>query len=166
MLASTEAQAGDQNHVLDALGKAASDIRSKLGESLKTIHDFDTPLPLATTSSLEALKAYSLAMKTAEGKGDDSAAVPWFQRAIQLDPKFAMAYAALGNSYSNLSEAMAAEENIRKAHELRALARAYALLGDPAKARTAYQDFVTLWKDADPDIPILKQAKAEYAKLQ
>jgi cytochrome c-type biogenesis protein CcmH/NrfG len=46
------------------------------------------------------------------------------------------------------------------------LARAYALQGDTAKARTAYQDFLTLWKDADPDIPILKEAKAEYSKLQ
>jgi len=46
------------------------------------------------------------------------------------------------------------------------LARAYALKGDTAKARAAYQDFLTLWKDADPDIPILKQAKAEYAKLK
>ena len=46
------------------------------------------------------------------------------------------------------------------------LARAYALSGDSAKARTAYQDFFTLWKDADPDIPILKEAKADYAKLQ
>jgi tetratricopeptide (TPR) repeat protein len=46
------------------------------------------------------------------------------------------------------------------------LARAYALSGDPQKARTAYQDFLALWKDADPDVPILKQAKAEYAKLQ
>jgi eukaryotic-like serine/threonine-protein kinase len=46
------------------------------------------------------------------------------------------------------------------------LARAIALSGDPAKSRSAYQDFLTLWKDADPDIPILKQAKAEYARLQ
>jgi len=46
------------------------------------------------------------------------------------------------------------------------IGRAYAMSGDTAKAKTAYQDFLTLWKDADPDIPILKQAKAEYAKLQ
>ncbi len=157
LLASTEAQASDKNHVLDALGKAATDIRSKLGESLKTIHDFDMPLPLATTPSLEALKAYSLAVKTAEGKGDDSAAMPWFQRAIQLDPKFAMAYAALGNSYSNLSEAMAAEENIRKAYELRSQvsererfsieSNYYEFaLGDLEKAQQAYE----MWAQAYP----------------
>ena len=103
-LTSTEAQASDKSHVLDALGKAASAIRAKLGESLSTIQRFDTPLELATTSSLEALQAYSLAVKTMLGKGDFAAAVPFLQRAIFLDSNFAMAYALLGGLYFQSGE--------------------------------------------------------------
>jgi tetratricopeptide (TPR) repeat protein/predicted Ser/Thr protein kinase len=117
-LASTEAQASDKNHVLDALGKTASEIRGKLGESLSTVQKFDTPLEQATTPSLEALKAFSLGMKTWEGKGD-SEAIPFFKRAIELDPNFALAYLALGSNYSNLTQNSLAEENLNKAYELR-----------------------------------------------
>ena len=117
-LASSEVQASDKNHVLDALGQTASQIRNKLGESLSTVKKFDTPLEQATTSSLEALQAYSMA-STAWGKGDPAAAVPFLQRAIRLDPNFAMAYAFLGDSYFELSQHDLAAENIRKAYELR-----------------------------------------------
>src|ERR1700681_2188665 len=81
LLASTEAQANDKSHVLDALGKAASEMRRRLGESLSTVQKFNTPLEQATTPSLEALQAYSLA-----SKNDFPAALPFLQRAIQLDP--------------------------------------------------------------------------------
>jgi hypothetical protein len=94
-LASTEAQASDQNHALDALGKVSVDIRNKLGESLSTIQKFDTPLEQATTPSLKALKAYSSGMQTLRTKGPD-AATPFFKRAVELDPNFAVAYAYLG----------------------------------------------------------------------
>jgi len=117
-LASTEARASDKNHVLDALGKSASEMRNKLGESLSTVQKFDTPLEEATTPSLEALKAYSLGWKAFEEASDFAAAIPFFQRAIQLDPNFAMAYALLSTSYSNLGETKLGAENIRKAHEL------------------------------------------------
>ncbi|MFY9527272.1 MAG: tetratricopeptide repeat protein, partial [Candidatus Acidiferrales bacterium] len=117
-LASTEAQAGDKNHVLDALGKAASEIRAKLGESLSTVQKFDTPVQQATTPSLEALQAYSLGMTTI-GADEFAAAVPLLQRAIRLDPNFAMAYAALGTCYSNLGEAGLGAESTKKAYELR-----------------------------------------------
>jgi eukaryotic-like serine/threonine-protein kinase len=117
-LASTEAQASDKNHVLDALGKTVSEIRNKLGESLSTVQKFDTHLEDATTSSLEALQAYSLGRKVGSG-GDNLAAVTFFQRAIKLDPNFAMAYASLGTSYGNLDEKSLASENYRKAFELR-----------------------------------------------
>jgi eukaryotic-like serine/threonine-protein kinase len=116
-LASTEAQASDKSHVLDALGKAASEMRNKLGESLITIQKFDTPLQQATTPSLEALQAYTLAWKSEVGRGNSAAAVPLLQRAIELDPNFAMAYADLGWSYSNLGESSLASENSRKAFE-------------------------------------------------
>jgi eukaryotic-like serine/threonine-protein kinase len=117
-LASTEAEASDKNHVLDALGKVATDIRAKLGELLSTVQKFDTPVEQATTPSLEALQAYSLGWKSQNGKSDDAAAVPLYQRAIRLDPNFAMAYASLGTSYNNLGETSLAAENIRKAYDL------------------------------------------------
>jgi eukaryotic-like serine/threonine-protein kinase len=94
-LSSAEAQANDKNHVLDALGKAASEIRSKLGESLSSVQKFDTPLEQATTPSLEALKAYSLGQGALGEKGDPAAAIPLFELAVRLDPNFAVAYAAL-----------------------------------------------------------------------
>ena len=112
-LTSTEAEASDKSHVLDALGRAASEIRSKLGESLSTVEKFDRPLEQATTSSLEGLQAYSLGRKTLVAKFDSSAAMPLFQQAIQLDRNFAMAYASLGMCYSNLNETNLATENIK-----------------------------------------------------
>jgi Tfp pilus assembly protein PilF/predicted Ser/Thr protein kinase len=117
-ITSMEAQASDKSHVLDALAKAASETRNKLGESVSTVHKFDTPLEQATTPSLEALQAYSLGLKIIRG-GDSAAAVPFFQRAIKLDPNFALAYTMLGISYSNLKESSLASENMRKAFELR-----------------------------------------------
>ncbi|MFZ3330996.1 MAG: serine/threonine-protein kinase [Candidatus Acidiferrales bacterium] len=117
-LASTEAQASDKNHVLDALGKSASEIRNKLGESLSTVQKFDTPLEQATTSSLDALQAYSLGRRASAGSSW-AAAVPLFQRAVSLDPNFAMANARLGTCYTNLGEITLGAENTRKAYELR-----------------------------------------------
>jgi tetratricopeptide (TPR) repeat protein len=94
-------------------------MRAKLGESFSTVQKFDTPLEQATTPSLEALQAYSLGWKSLVGKADSAAAVPLYQRAIRLDPNFAMAYVLLGESYENLGESSLAAENIRKAYELR-----------------------------------------------
>jgi eukaryotic-like serine/threonine-protein kinase len=114
LLASTEAQANDKSHVLDALGKAASDMRRRLGESLSTVQKFNTPLEQATTSSLEALQAYSVG-----GETDFPGAVPFLERAIQLDPDFGMAYDQLGYAYQSIGETVKGAENIRKAFELR-----------------------------------------------
>jgi serine/threonine protein kinase/Tfp pilus assembly protein PilF len=119
LLASTEAQASDKSHILDALGKAASEIRNKLGESLTTVQKFDTPLQQATTPSLEALQAYSLGWKTIVGGGNSASALPLFERASRLDPNFAAAYAQLGWCHWNLGESRLASENVRKAFELR-----------------------------------------------
>jgi eukaryotic-like serine/threonine-protein kinase len=117
-LASAEAQANDKNQVLDTLGKTASEMRNKLGESLSTVQRFDTPLEQATTGSLEALQAYTLGRK-ASARADWSGAIPFFQRAIALDPKFAMAYARLGTNYRNRNEFTLASENLLKAYEMR-----------------------------------------------
>jgi serine/threonine protein kinase/tetratricopeptide (TPR) repeat protein len=117
-LASTEAEGADKNHVLDALGKAASDMRSKLGESLSTVKKFETPVQEASTSSLEALQAYSLARKMS-GANDFTGTIPVLQRAIKLDPNFAMAYATLATGYTNIGEPGLAAVNAKKAYELR-----------------------------------------------
>jgi len=115
LLASTEAQANDKSHVLDALGKAASEMRRRLGESLSTVQKYDTPLEQATTPSLEALQAYNFGLNAE----DDATALSFFQRATQLDPNFAMAYWAMGNSYSAIGESILSAESSRKGFELR-----------------------------------------------
>src|SRR6266436_2446641 len=117
LLASTEAQASDKSHVLDALGKVALEMRRRLGESLSTVQKYNTPLEQATTPSLEALQAFSLGVK-AQFAGDDVAPVAFFQSAIQLDPNFAAAYDAMGSETEVIGTALALE-NIRKAFELR-----------------------------------------------
>jgi eukaryotic-like serine/threonine-protein kinase len=108
----------DKPHVLAALQKTAREMRSKLGESRTTLEKFDTPLDQATTTSLEALAAYSLGSKK-NREGEVAASLPFFERAIQLDPNFAMAYAGLGYQYAGLGEWNLADENFKKAFELR-----------------------------------------------
>jgi len=117
-LASTEAQASDKSHVLDALGKTAAEMRNKLGESLSTVEKFYTPLEQATTPSLEALKAFSLGFQFNHTVGD-AAAIPFYKQAIELDPNFALAYAWLGLAYNGSGELSMDVECNRKAYELR-----------------------------------------------
>jgi len=118
VLADTLTEAKDRDHVLKALGTAAQDLRSKLGESLASVQKDSTPLEEATTPSLEALKAYSLGQKTLFARGE-TAALPLYQRAVELDPGFARAYAVMAGCYSDLNEAGRAAENARKAYDLR-----------------------------------------------
>jgi serine/threonine protein kinase len=118
---STQAQANDKSHVLDALGKATSEIRRKLGESVGSIKKLDTPLEQATTPSLEALQAYSMGLKLIlDPDGDAASAAALFQKAIRIDPNFAMAYRYLGVAYTYLGDKSLADDNLRKAYELRA----------------------------------------------
>ena len=117
-LGSEQTEAASREQVLKALSKVTANLRQKLGESLASVQKYDTPVEQATTPSLEALKAYSLGIKTANIKGY-AAAIPYFQQAIDLDPKFAMAYARLGVEYSNLNEPGRAAENASKAFQLR-----------------------------------------------
>jgi tetratricopeptide (TPR) repeat protein len=118
ILARAQDTSEDKKHVLTALSKAATSIRTKLGESLSTVEKFDTPVEQATTPSLEALKAYSLGTKARREKGD-AEAIPFFKNSIELDPNFAMAYAVLGLAYANLGQAELASANTSKAFELR-----------------------------------------------
>jgi len=116
-LAKEQEEAGTKQDVLKALGKAASSLRGKLGESLATIQKFDVPVE-ATTPSLEALKAFSMGITTFRAKGN-AEAIPFYKRALELDPNFAVAYASLGLTYTNLGQASLGAENIKKAYDLR-----------------------------------------------
>jgi eukaryotic-like serine/threonine-protein kinase len=156
-LASAEAQATDKNHVLDALGKAASEIRAKLGESLSTVQELDTPTEQATTSSLEALQAYSLGVKAWLGEGGSTVAIPLFRRAISLDPSFAAAYNGLGVNYFGIGNSRLGRESIKKAYDLRGRVSElekfhiesdyhHFVTGDLEQARQTYQ----LWAQTYP----------------
>ncbi len=118
VLAQEQVTAENKEHVIQALGNAATRLRGKLGESLTTVEKFDTPMDQVTTPSLEALKALSEGRKILQQQGS-SAAIPFFNHAVELDPNFAAAYLALGISYSNLREPGLASQNLRKAYELR-----------------------------------------------
>jgi tetratricopeptide (TPR) repeat protein/predicted Ser/Thr protein kinase len=117
-LAEEQVTATSKEKVLDTLGQAATKLRGELGESLATVQKLDVPLEQATTSSLESLQAYSLGQKATNEKGI-AAALPYDQRAIQLDPNFAMGYRAVGADYATLAELGRASEYFTKAFQLR-----------------------------------------------
>jgi serine/threonine protein kinase/tetratricopeptide (TPR) repeat protein len=117
-LAEEQVTAASKEKVLDALGEAASKLRTELGESLATVQKFDVPLSESTTTSLEALKAFSLGRNARNQKGT-AAALSYDQRAIELDPNFAMGYKAVGGDYSSLGELERARDYYTKAFQLR-----------------------------------------------
>ena len=156
-VAQEQVTANGKEAVLSALDKASIKLREQLGESLKTIQKLDTPIEQATTPSLEALQAYSLGRRNMLGKADYTAAIPLFERSIQLDPNFAMAYATLGTAYHNLGEKSLAAENTRKSYELRSRVSEWEkfyieshyyhfVTGDLEKARQVYE----LWAQIYP----------------
>ncbi len=177
-LAQEQVTADSKEHVLKALGVAATKLRERLGESLKTIQKLDTPIEQATTPSLEALQAYSLGRKMAMVKGDYADALPLFQRAIRLDPRFAMAYASLGTSYNNLGEKKQAAVTTTEAYELRGHVsepeRFYIeshyyhfVTGDLERARKIYE----LWTQTYPresvpptNLGVIYQSLGQYDK--
>ena len=116
-LATEQEQAASKQDVLKALGQAATALRTHLGESLATVQKFDVPVE-ATTPSLEALKAYSMGVMTQRRKGD-AEALPFFKRAIELDPNFAIAYAAMGVAYGNMQQRTLSIQYATKAYDLR-----------------------------------------------
>ncbi len=162
VLANEQATASNKEQVLKALGEAAAKVRVKLGESLASVQKYDAPAENVTTPSLEALQAYSLGYQTEIVKRDNAAAVPFFQRAVSLDPNFAMAYARLATNYRNLGETARAAENTRKAYELRErvserekfyIASHYEqfVTGNLEAARKAYELWVQTYpRDATP----------------
>jgi eukaryotic-like serine/threonine-protein kinase len=118
VMAQQQVTANAKEKVLDALGGAAANLRRDLGESLATVQKFDTPLEQATTSSLEALREYSLQLRAMREKGS-AAALPHGLRAVELDPKFALAYWAVGGNYNDLAEYGHSREYFAKAFEFR-----------------------------------------------
>ena len=117
-LADEQVQASRKEQVLDALGKAASRLRGRLGESLASVQKFGKPLSEATTSSLDALKAFTLG-DARRAAGDELSSIPYYKQATDLDPNFAMACARLGAVYNNLGQEELSEEYRKKAFELR-----------------------------------------------
>jgi serine/threonine protein kinase/tetratricopeptide (TPR) repeat protein len=149
-LAQEQVTASSKEKVLDALGEAASKLRGEMGESLASVQKFDAPLEQATTSSLEALKAYSLGRKAYDQKSV-AVSLPYIQRAIELDPNFAMAYDALGTDYYTMNEVERASDYFTKAFQLRENATEWEKLaisadyylnvsGDLDKAAQTYQE--------------------------
>jgi serine/threonine protein kinase/Flp pilus assembly protein TadD len=157
LLSEGQVTASGKEQVLKALGDAAAQLRGKLGESLSSVQKYDALPENVTTNSLEALQAYTLGDQTTDVANDYAAAVPLFERAVSLDPNFAMAYLRLGQSYQPLSENDLSAENTRKAYELRertseseklAISSFYELVvtGNLEAARTSYQ----LWAQTYP----------------
>ena len=161
MLAEEQVTAASKEKVLDALGEAASKLRGELGESLGTVQKFDVRLAQATTSSLEALKAYSLADRATPEDGSPSE-LSYHQRAIELDPNFAMGYEKIGEDYFILAELGRAREYFSKAFELRehvserekmVITSAYYLnvTGELEKAARTYQEWIENYpRDSGP----------------
>jgi hypothetical protein len=115
-LAREQVEVEDAGAVLSAIGKASSAIRRTLGESYQSIQRFDVPVETATTASLEALRAFRLGQDQLRlGTAEAMKAVPYFKRAIELDPEFSLAYARLGVAYANAREAKRSEEAARQA---------------------------------------------------
>jgi DNA-binding winged helix-turn-helix (wHTH) protein len=156
VLAEEQVTADSKEHVLKALAEACGRLRWKLGESLGTVKKYNTPVEQVTTPSLEALQAYSLGRTMMVDKEDHIAAVPLFQRAIALDPNFAMAYASLGMTYESRSEKqslgyfrMAYELRDRVSERERFYIEAHyheSVTGDWEKARQVYE----LWAQTYP----------------
>jgi eukaryotic-like serine/threonine-protein kinase len=177
-LAQEQVTANGKEQVLRALGNGATKLREKLGESLASVQKYDAPPENVTTPSLEALQAYSLGYKAMVITSDYAAAVPFFLRAVSLDPNFAMAYALLGTAYANLGENARAAESASKAYELRGrtseeeefyISSHYdqRVIGDLEAARIAYE----LWAQSYPrdDVPkvnleVIYSQLGEYGK--
>ena len=162
--------------VLKALGDISGKLRTQLGESLSTVQKFDTPIEEATTSSLEALQAYSLGRQMLVQKGEPAACIPFFEKAIRLDPSFAIAHAALGNAYSNIGETGLAATNIRRAYELRTHVSEHERLyieshyyqfvtGDLVKAGQAYETWAATYPNDEAPRTNLAAIYSEMGKF-
>jgi len=117
-IARQQQETDSKDKVVAALGKAASQLRRQLGESLSSLQKYDTPLALATTSSLEALQAYRTGVQR-NRSGKIAESIPFFERAIELDPEFCSAYVMLGASYHAMGQEEDSRKNFARAFELK-----------------------------------------------
>jgi tetratricopeptide (TPR) repeat protein len=156
-LVQEQVTAASKENVLDGLGKAASSLRAKLGESLPSVRKFDVPLAEATTSSLEALKAYSLGQEVMREKSSE-AALPFDLRAIELDPNFALAHFEVGSDYMALNQLGRARDYLAKAFEL----RQHASEREKLAITAAYYRLVT--GEIDKAVKIHQQAIESYPR--
>ena len=153
-LATVQQDVENKELVLKGMDRAASVLRQKLGESLASVKQFATPLEQATTSSLDALKEYSLGYEAHE-RADDAGAIPHFQKAVQIDPNFAMAYAELGNAQGNRGMGKEGEASLKKAMDLQdrsselerlyTSSHYYGLIGDTEKSVAIYEQWHKLY---------------------
>ena len=173
-LAQEQATAANKEKVLDTLGDAAARLRGELGESLATVQKFDVPLSQATTSSLEALKAFSLGVRAGMQKSTTQS-IAYYQRAVELDPNFAAAYRGLANSYASLAELGRASEYQGKAFEFRshasereklAIAADYYrfVTGELDKSAQTYQEWIENYPRDDAAYSALGIAYASLAQ--
>jgi serine/threonine protein kinase/tetratricopeptide (TPR) repeat protein len=156
-LARAQVESESKELVLKSLDKAASDLRQKLGESLGSVQKFATPLEQATTSSLEALQAFTLG-QAEHSKVEDEKAVPYLKRAIELDPNFAMAYATLGVVYGNLTQTSREIENLSKAFELKDRT------SEREKFYISAHYYSEVTRDVDKAIAVYEQWKQTYPR--
>jgi tetratricopeptide (TPR) repeat protein len=156
-LAREQREAESRENVIQTLGQAASALRGKLGESMASIKKFDTPADDATTSSLEALKAYSLAEDTRARTGDLES-IPFYRKAIELDPNFAVALARLGVVYSNKGEQELAKEHIKKAFALRDR------VSELEKLYIEHNYYASVTGERDKDFEILELYRRTYPR--
>jgi eukaryotic-like serine/threonine-protein kinase len=164
LLAQEQVTASGKEQVLNALGDGATRLRGKMGESLASVRKYNALPENVTTPSLEALQAYTLGNQTMDVANDYAAAIPLFERAVSLDPNFAMAYLRLAQSYQPLSENDRCAENARKAHTLRervseseklAISSYYDLVvtGNLEVARTSFQAWAQTYpRDEEPQV--------------
>ena len=159
LLASEEAQAQGRNDVLDTLGRLASEMSRRLGESLGNVQKYDIRLAQVTTPSLDALQSYTLGENIQSQTGNFAASLPFFHRAIEIDPNFAMAYWALGDAYSTLGETGSSAEYMRKAFRLRARVSEreksgvegdyyFYATGDLMNARRSFEVYAKIYPDS------------------
>ena len=171
-VATANARSQDKNHVLNAVSELAAHMRQQLGESLSSIRQYATPLASASTPSLAALRCYTQGLQAQTNQFDYQESISWFQKAIELDPNFALAYWAAGEAYGDLGETSSAKEYMRKAFELRDPVSLrekwliegnyyYHVVGDLPRARRSF----VLLADLYPDSQVAHNSLADLGEM-
>src|SRR6266567_2687338 len=158
VIAREQKEAQGKEQVLRSLGEASTKLREKLGESLASIQKFDAPLEQVTTSSLEALKAFSLAKEKATFENNQNEAIPLYKRAVELDPNFAVAYAELSVSYRLSGQPELATEPARKAFELRERA------GERERLLISLSYYTDVTKELDKQLEVAELRTRTYPR--